>query len=168
MSFEFKANTVRDDPFDDEVRSHEHDTKYGNKCREQLISYAAKMFAHQHRVFWYSVVILQNDARILRWDRSGAVFTEKFSLWANPEILGEFLWRFSHSRPVDQGYDLTATLVPEDSEYYHLMTQVAETKLAAGDYVRQYFRNSLIKEWPWWRLRIDEELAYLEMDMMQV
>ncbi|KAL6306265.1 hypothetical protein BKA93DRAFT_895462 [Sparassis latifolia] len=157
ISFEFKRYSGRDDPFEEEKEGYEHDTSYGNRTRGQAIAYAAEIFARQFRTFCFTVLILGNCARIVRWDRSGAAFTEKFNYKRNPEILGEFLWRFSHHEAKEQGYDESATLVTEGSEDYVLMKQYAETKLESGDYVREYFKTSYDAGWPLWRLKVDDD-----------
>ncbi|KAL6306259.1 hypothetical protein BKA93DRAFT_169524 [Sparassis latifolia] len=157
ISFEFKRYSGRDDPFDEEKEGYEHDTSYGDRTRGQAIAYAAEIFARQFRTFCFTVLILGNCARIVRWDRSGAAFTEKFNYKRNPEILGEFLWRFSHHQAKEQGYDESATLVTEGSEDHVLMKQYAETKLEFGDYIREYFKTSFDAGWPLWRLKVDDE-----------
>ncbi|GBE86380.1 predicted protein [Sparassis crispa] len=158
ISFEFKKSSMADDPFQDDKEDLEHDSEQGNKNRGQIISYAAETFARQHRTFCFTVIILGNCARIIRWDRSGAVFTEKFDYKRKPFILGKFLWRFSHHSLEAQGYDPSATMVTEGSDYYNLMTQYANTKLTSGDYVREFFKKSLEAGWPWWSLQVNDEL----------
>ncbi|KAI0310813.1 hypothetical protein OF83DRAFT_1032250, partial [Amylostereum chailletii] len=59
----------------------------------QLLSYAMLMFENTHRVFVFSVVIMEEEARLFRWDRSGAIFSERFN-WQTTSYLAEFLWRF--------------------------------------------------------------------------
>ncbi|KAI0309001.1 hypothetical protein OF83DRAFT_1024807, partial [Amylostereum chailletii] len=59
----------------------------------QMIAYAATQFASQHRVFIFSFLLMGDYARLLRWDRSGVVVTERFN-WKTDPTLAEFFWRF--------------------------------------------------------------------------
>ena len=61
----------------------------------------------QFRVFSFSVVVFEETARLLRWDRSGIIYTESFK-WTDGRLF-EFLWRFNHLSAVDRGYDTTVS-----------------------------------------------------------
>ncbi|KIP08542.1 hypothetical protein PHLGIDRAFT_12541 [Phlebiopsis gigantea 11061_1 CR5-6] len=52
--------------------SHESST-----FRATLVSHAAAQFTRRHRVFFFQLVILGRWARFIRWDRSGAICTER-------------------------------------------------------------------------------------------
>ncbi|KAL6306248.1 hypothetical protein BKA93DRAFT_712016, partial [Sparassis latifolia] len=56
--------------------------------------------------FCFSVLITGNFARILHWDRCGALYTEKIDYRQNSDF-AQFLWRFSHMSKAQQGYDTT-------------------------------------------------------------
>ncbi|KAA1467234.1 hypothetical protein DENSPDRAFT_832229 [Dentipellis sp. KUC8613] len=94
------------------------------RARGQLISYAAAHMSTQFRCFCFSVCIINEcDARLLRWDRSGVVVTERFNFTGEDSPLADFLWRFNHLNGVQRGYDLTVT--PASDE---------ETRLAQDDF----------------------------------
>ncbi|KAI0916061.1 hypothetical protein AcV5_003504 [Taiwanofungus camphoratus] len=158
MWVEWKKERELQDPFSDNGPEFEATSEERQKNRGQIISYAAKVFAHQHRRFLFTILILRDHARILFWDRSGAAVTEKFDYRLHPELLGRFLWRFSQLSPEEQGYDPTASIVAEGTEEYELMNRMATIQLEASDYVREYFKNSLDGEWTRWKLSIEEDV----------
>jgi len=80
-------------------------TNSAYKTCGQLIDYATSHHRSQFRVFSFSVFVIEDTFRLLRWDRSGIIYTELSKL-AN-EYLFEFLWRFNHLSPVDRGHDTT-------------------------------------------------------------
>ncbi|KAH9992533.1 hypothetical protein BJV74DRAFT_771667, partial [Russula compacta] len=52
--------------------------------------------------------------RLLRWDRSGVIYSESFDWAKEPDTLFEFLWRLNFLSDVDRGYDTTVTSVGDD------------------------------------------------------
>jgi hypothetical protein len=115
-----------DDPFhDDSVHSFEHDTEASKDTKGQITSYAVAQLATQFRTHIFTILICGGYARILRWDRSGAVVTAAFDYC--DRYLGEFFWRYDRTSPGDRGIDLS---VSKPSE--------AEATLA-----RQYLKCSL-------------------------
>jgi Fungal protein kinase len=96
----------------DAVTCHIGWTKIQYKTCGQLIAYAAAIHRFQFRVFSFSIVLFDDTARLLRWDRSGIIYTEAFK-WADGSLF-EFLWRFNHLSAVDRGYDTTVCPVEDD------------------------------------------------------
>ncbi|KAH8115734.1 hypothetical protein DFH11DRAFT_1507170, partial [Phellopilus nigrolimitatus] len=82
----------------------------------QIVSYAAEACARQHRMFYFSVSIHGHHARLIRWDRAGAVVSRSFNYRQNPELLCKFLWRFGHATPTQRGYDPTVAIASEKDE----------------------------------------------------
>ncbi|KAI0078549.1 hypothetical protein K474DRAFT_1706431 [Panus rudis PR-1116 ss-1] len=74
------------------------------------------LFAHQHKIFQFSVQICGEHARLLRWDKSGCIFTSSFHLDKDPQILSEFLWRFSKLTPAQRGFDCSVENATEEEE----------------------------------------------------
>ncbi|KAI0947702.1 hypothetical protein AcW1_009399 [Taiwanofungus camphoratus] len=155
---EWKKETEVDDPLDDKGPPFEALSQQRQKNRGQIISYAAKVFAHQHRSFFFTLMILCNHARIFRWDRSGAIVTEKFDYHLYPEKLGEFLWRFSALSDEEQGYDPTACILAKNSKEYKMMTDMAQDSPGCEGYVREYFAKSLEGDCTRWKLSVEEQL----------
>ncbi|OBZ71145.1 hypothetical protein A0H81_08677 [Grifola frondosa] len=50
----------------------------------------------------------------MRWDRAGAIATESFDIREHPELLCEFLWRFSQVSDQGRGYDMTVQMATEE------------------------------------------------------
>ena len=94
--------------------SHVNWTKAAYKISGQLIPYATSIDRRQFRVFSFSVVLFGEIGRLLRWDRSGIIFTESFNWYEQQDTLFEFLWRLNHLSDVDRGYDTTVTSVSDD------------------------------------------------------
>jgi len=97
-----------------ELQEHANDTSYhirwtngAYKTYSRLISYAVALHRSQFRVFSFSIVVFEETARLLRWDRSGIIYTESFK-WTDGRLF-EFLWRFNHLSAVDRGYDTTVS-----------------------------------------------------------
>jgi len=84
----------------------------GYKTCNLLIAYATALHRSQFRIFSFSVVTFEDNVRLLRWDRSGVIYTEAFELADGH--LSEFLWRFNCLSAVDRGYDSTVSLVDND------------------------------------------------------
>ncbi len=80
----------------------------------QLIAYASAIHRSQFRVFSFSIALFGKTGRLLRWDRSGIIFTKSFNWYEEQDTLFEFLWRLNYLSDVDRGYDTTVTSVPDD------------------------------------------------------
>ncbi|KAF8443808.1 hypothetical protein L210DRAFT_3735437 [Boletus edulis BED1] len=77
----------------------------------QISAYASVQLGSQFRTHCYSVLIVKKVARILRWDRSGAIVTTPIAYNTEGE-LAEFLRRFSKASPAMKGVDETVTIPP--------------------------------------------------------
>ena len=55
-------------------------------------------------------------ARLFRWDRAGCVATESFDIRTHPELLCDFLWRFSQTSNAGRGHDLTVEVATAAEE----------------------------------------------------
>ncbi|KAF8218872.1 hypothetical protein L208DRAFT_1096653, partial [Tricholoma matsutake] len=76
LKFKWKSS---DDPFCDDgktVKSFLRDTKAAKDTLGQITAYAAAQLGSQFCTHIYSVLIIKDTARILRWDRSGMLVTE--------------------------------------------------------------------------------------------
>ena len=132
LSFEFKHEASQD-PVDDTSNTADGDGYYplGSDARAevlgQIMSYAQLVFDHQPRTHHFTVVVMNDHARIFRWDRAGVVFTEKFNYKEHPHILGKFLYCFSRLDDTARGHDPTAVRVAPQSEHRKLMRKRATT-----------------------------------------
>ncbi|KAJ3475891.1 hypothetical protein NLI96_g11530 [Meripilus lineatus] len=122
---------VNDDPFKDlitpkDLKTPDQNRQYHQflkdgeehvKTRGQIIAYAAHACETQHRHCYYSILICHHKARIIRWDRAGALVSESFdcSSAEGIEFLGDFIWRYTHASPFERGWDPTVLISsPED------------------------------------------------------
>ncbi|KAH9020339.1 hypothetical protein EDB84DRAFT_1678942 [Lactarius hengduanensis] len=97
-----------------DLKSHIRWTKGAYRVSGQLIAYTSAVHRSQFRVFSFSVVLFGNTGRLLRWDRSGIIYTEPFDWSTQPDTLFEFLWRLNFLSDVKRGYDTTVTPVADD------------------------------------------------------
>src|SRR6266567_1794280 len=105
-----------DEEKDGDLESHIRWTNSAYKICGQLIAYATALHHSQFRVFSFGVVLYGEEGRLLRWDRSGVIYTEAFKWKEQPDTLFEFLWRLNFLSPVDRGYDTTVTPVMDDDD----------------------------------------------------
>ncbi len=80
------------------------------ECFGQNVTYAAEILARQHRQFLYSVSLCGSVARLIRWDRAGAICTNAFDIHESPEHLCEFFWCFAAASDMERGYDLNVEM----------------------------------------------------------
>ncbi|KAI0317021.1 hypothetical protein OF83DRAFT_193659, partial [Amylostereum chailletii] len=119
MLFEFKRstedpNTDPDGSADRATLDFQHWASKANHARGQTVSYALSMFESTPRVFCFSVVVIGKFARFVRWDRAGAIASERFD-WTSSGLMEEFLWRFSHMSRAQRGFD-TSVVPPSPAE----------------------------------------------------
>ncbi|KAH9936718.1 hypothetical protein B0H21DRAFT_699016 [Amylocystis lapponica] len=137
----------------------------------QIISYASEVLMRQHCCFHFTVVVFGLYARIIRWDRSGAIVTRRFNYKDDPRILCRFLWRFCHLSDEKQGYDPTAVFVERGTPDFASMMRASKKKantrsraelervtlnINREDYARQCFAESLKGGWLRWKVSVDD------------
>ncbi|KAK0241381.1 hypothetical protein EDD85DRAFT_397845 [Armillaria nabsnona] len=99
----------------------------------QTSFYAAQMCANQYRDFAFSISLTDETARLLRWDRSGVIFSEAIRYRENPEPLCRFLWRFGNANPLQRGADISVhKRITEAEEALFRDTVKAHVKLQLG------------------------------------
>jgi len=79
----------------------------------QIGTYAAAQLISQFRTHCFSLFILHDTARIIRWDREGAVVTEPIPYNTNSGLV-EFFSRYSQAPPELRGIDTTISIAPSD------------------------------------------------------
>ncbi|KAH9949650.1 hypothetical protein B0H21DRAFT_889526 [Amylocystis lapponica] len=164
LSVEFRKEQFKDDPFDDDdpLDLFEATCPKRQAKRFQSMHSASEIFLRQHRCFLYSVIILGTSARIVRWDRSGAMVTRRLDSKEEPQTLCDFLWYFGRMSAEDQGYDPSAVPVAKGSDDYDLMDKKAKEELPRDennnenvrDYVRRYFKRSLADGWQRFKVEV--------------
>ncbi len=119
----------------------------GQKAKKvfaQHIAFAAEVFARQHRVFLFTVSMFGSLARLLRWDRSGCILTESFDIREQPQLLCDFIWRFSQATYAGRGHDMTveAALAADETLFHTLISNEVKFQLDVdGDELEQAMRH---------------------------
>jgi hypothetical protein len=116
-------NTDDDDDDDDDDASRgalpfENNTRTSADTMGQITCYSTQQLASQFRTHAFSVLICRDRARLIHWDRSGAVVTRSFSYVEEP-WLSTFFWRYTHSSPAARGLDQSVTM-PSDADATHV------------------------------------------------
>ncbi|KAL6300803.1 hypothetical protein BKA93DRAFT_902792 [Sparassis latifolia] len=73
---------------------------------EQIADYVSRILLAQHREFCLMVYIFKSLARLVRWDRVGAIVSEPFS-YVKGRALQTFFYRVGHMSDAELGYDPT-------------------------------------------------------------
>ncbi|KAF8884541.1 hypothetical protein CPB85DRAFT_1567002 [Mucidula mucida] len=87
---------------------------HGKETRGQIASYAGITMFLSYRKHFMSVVVFGTYARLIFWDRCGAVVSRRFNYQkgGGDEILFKFYLRFSQLTSEQRGYDPTVVEVP--------------------------------------------------------
>ena len=93
----------------------EADTSNGMDTLGQITTYATAHMAQQLRPWVFSVVICGNYARLVRWDRSGAVFTSRFN-YKTSDHLKKFFTRYGDLDKGPRGVDTTITILDDEDQ----------------------------------------------------
>lgn len=88
------------------VKSFLRNTKAAKDTLGQITAYAAAQLGSQFRTHIYSILIVKDTARILRWDRSGTLVTEVI-YYNKADHLVEFFRRYSEAPPEMRGKDMS-------------------------------------------------------------
>jgi hypothetical protein len=114
-----------DDPFrDDGFLSFEHDTAAARDTLGQITLYATAHMSARFVTYVFFILVFLSYARVLRWDRSGVVVTEKTRL--TESSFAEFLRRFNDARPEERGIDTSVTM---DLNNFGLDPQTVRSRL---------------------------------------
>ncbi|KAF9554511.1 hypothetical protein CPC08DRAFT_821663 [Agrocybe pediades] len=84
----------------------ENGKKGCSRCRDELVS-QAKVLLHRHRTHAFVIQMVEPYARLIRFDRDGAIVSARFNYREEGDILLEFLWRYSNASEETRGRDPT-------------------------------------------------------------
>jgi len=84
----------------------ERNTIEAKLIRGQLGSYVAALSGSQFRLRVFCVLVFGSFARLMCWDRAGAVVTEKFN-YTTESYLAQFFLEYCSSKPEKRGVDPT-------------------------------------------------------------
>ncbi|TBU25823.1 hypothetical protein BD311DRAFT_668806 [Dichomitus squalens] len=120
--------------------------------RGQLIDYGIEVLNRQQRLFCFAIVILDDTARLLRYDRTGITMTSKFDYLERPEVIGRFFYRLSRATRMERGYD--PTVVPSSAEEDKLFRGLS-ARFAPGSTEAQALVNAASAGWPVHKITIN-------------
>jgi hypothetical protein len=92
----------------------------------QITAYATLIMGAQYRTHTFLVLVVRDFARLLRWDRGGAVFTERIYYDEQPHLL-DFLVRYNYADRKARGHDVTVRTATAE-EQQQARTTVDELK----------------------------------------
>ncbi|EJF56423.1 hypothetical protein DICSQDRAFT_141278 [Dichomitus squalens LYAD-421 SS1] len=172
----FARHFTGGDPFDDA----EYEDEYGviqeekDNVMRPAMRIVEHLFAAQHRVFLFMILVIGRRFRLLRWDRAGIIVTPSVDYVETPSELCDCLWRLSLLDDAALGFDPSATRVlPGDVDYLRMDLAAmksahdvdhTERPLDMGDaegsvvfeYTRTLFRSTLPPHWPRYRLEVTD------------
>lgn len=88
-------------------------TEKGMDTLGQITSYTAAQLGTQFRTHAFSVLIVRDRARIIRWDREGAIVTSAID-YNNEPHLADFFHRYARASPEMRGVDTSITLASDE------------------------------------------------------
>ncbi|RPD53444.1 hypothetical protein L226DRAFT_617398 [Lentinus tigrinus ALCF2SS1-7] len=165
LCIECKLDSTSQDPFDERKLDNSPEAVTRQKVLGQILSYAELVFRHQQRQFHYMLLLFRECARIIYFDHSSMVVTEKIPYATQGQELSEFLVRYGRlKKPEFQGHDPTAVRIEKTDDLHSLVREYAENCVTndAEDHAAGLFRDSLVKSWPIWRLQVYDEQTETE------
>ncbi|KAG7096426.1 hypothetical protein E1B28_003863 [Marasmius oreades] len=91
----------------------ENSTNDGISCRGQLAYYAAAAMTVQYRTHFFQLLMFNAYARIIRWDRSCAIVSQRFDYAEEPDLIFDFYRRLAQLDRGERGYDPEITYATE-------------------------------------------------------
>ncbi|RPD53434.1 hypothetical protein L227DRAFT_557652 [Lentinus tigrinus ALCF2SS1-6] len=168
LCIECKLDSTSQDPFDEKKLDNSPEAVTRREVLGQILSYAELVFRHQQRQFHYMLLLFRECARIIYFDHSSMVVTEKIPYTTQGQELSEFLARYGRlKKPEFQGHDPTAVRIEKTDDphdFHSLVRKYAENCLNnnAEDHAARLFRASLVDSWPIWRLQVYDEQTETE------
>ncbi|TBU37384.1 hypothetical protein BD309DRAFT_995132 [Dichomitus squalens] len=176
VPIEFGEDILGVDPFD----STEYEDRFGEleagrkQLLDQITTTAEHLFAAQHRIALFMLLVIGRRFRLIRWDRAGTIVTPSVDYLQHPHVLCEVLWRLAHLDDSALGFDPSATqVVPGDIDYLRMDIAALRkpedadpeerrlkddeiTTAVVFEYVRTAFRDSLKSGWPRYKLQVPD------------
>ncbi|KAI0727750.1 hypothetical protein C8Q72DRAFT_781077 [Fomitopsis betulina] len=113
----------------------------------QMAEYVAKIFRRQHRTHLFTLFVFQGQARVIRWDRAGAIVSTVIDFEQQPTLLHEIIWRYAHMSQAQRGFDTTAVLASKEE------VDAMRTCAAPDEWIAQRLNSALDQRgWPVYKL----------------
>ncbi|EED83810.1 predicted protein [Postia placenta Mad-698-R] len=128
------------------------------ESRGQLSDYAMRLMRSQPRQFCFMVVVAGCYARILRWDRAGAIVSEAFEFVEDPSIMVTFLYNYMTMTQEERGFDTSVVAAPRheiDEMIAWKVGMVEDGRLS--DYHTERFKEAMETKWPIYKVTIPRE-----------
>ncbi|KZT68389.1 hypothetical protein DAEQUDRAFT_757614 [Daedalea quercina L-15889] len=77
---------------------------------EQMADYASKIFQRQHRLNFFALVVFKAQARVVRWDRAGAIVSTPIDFERDPSLLHQVIWRYACLNQEQHGFQASSWL----------------------------------------------------------
>lgn len=127
LVFEIKKE-LSADPFAEKAPdSKAEENTFVNNTSEilgQITAYASSILGSQYRTHAFMVLITGNLARLIRWDRSGAIVSDRIKFDEEPHLV-KFLTQYDRANDEVRGRDTTVT-PPTDEEISNAKNVVPE------------------------------------------
>ena len=90
-------------------------------ARGRLAYIARQVFEHQHRTHLFQLLIFDDEARFIRWDRAGASVSGKFKYTNKPKGLKTFLYTYGCASEAERGWDssVSPALLREERLFFN-------------------------------------------------
>ena len=154
-----KPDPVTEDPFGDSSKGREGAACKRREVFDEIYSLVELVFKYQQRQVVFMVLFLGDYARVVRFDRSGIVASEKLDYKRDGSELTDFFVRYAGLGPTKRGHDPSATRIsPTDALWEQLKQHGADAaEKDPKDHVQRLFNQSLDETWPWWKLCVRDE-----------
>ncbi|TBU44835.1 hypothetical protein BD309DRAFT_990000 [Dichomitus squalens] len=94
----------------------------------RLTGIAEHLFAAQHRVFLFMLLVIGRRFRLVRWDRARIITTSSVDYFDSSSTICDILWRLSLLDDTALGFDQSATRVqPGDVDYLRMDLAAAKS-----------------------------------------
>ncbi|KZT68400.1 hypothetical protein DAEQUDRAFT_738784 [Daedalea quercina L-15889] len=75
------------------------------QCLGQLVEYVSKVFRRQHRLHCFTLLVFKGQARVIRWDRAGAIVSTAINFVKDQCLLHKVIWRYACMSQEQRGFD---------------------------------------------------------------
>ncbi|RPD73044.1 hypothetical protein L226DRAFT_572499 [Lentinus tigrinus ALCF2SS1-7] len=125
---------------DDPTKFLRLDTEDDREAVGHIGEHVRQIFGYQHRVHVYAVCVCKDRARLLYFDRQGALVSEPFTYGTRKNLtLHTFFYRLSHMSREQLGFD--PTVVPANPDDVKAMLAYASN--APTDHIKQQIYRTL-------------------------
>ncbi|KAH9932228.1 uncharacterized protein B0H18DRAFT_987167 [Fomitopsis serialis] len=122
-----------------------------NEALAQMAEYVAKIFRRQHRLHVFALFIYKGQARVVRWDRAGAIVSTPIDFAEDPSLLHLVIWRYASMNQEQRGFDPSVVLATEED--------IAHMRNCSTPYPSGWIddcRNAAVDQpgWPMYRINM--------------